>query len=210
MTTKRSLARIPRFGSRFFDAEKPARIMDMKLIVPIIVAIGMLMTTSQSFAINKCLVEGKVIFQDQACASGQGGRIEVKPASGPSGVAATAPLESAADANKASAKPQSEAERLDALTAQSQKERRLVLLEARLIPDAEGSLQGKRRTCDQELSSLRARKTNASNNLAGATWEQSLSTEMAAIATRCDTEMRMIQDDLSRFRLEVSSLRRTK
>jgi hypothetical protein len=71
-------------------------------------------------------------------------------------------------------------------------------------------MQDKRRACDKELSRLRASKSNASNNLAGATWEQSLSTEMSAIATRCDTETRMLQDDLSRFRQEVTELRRTK
>ena len=36
----------------------------------------------------------------------------------------------------------------------------------------------------REMDALRAQKARANNNLAGATWEQSLSTEMQAVASR--------------------------
>ena len=36
----------------------------------------------------------------------------------------------------------------------------------------------------REMDALRAQKARANNNLAGATWEQSLSTEMQAVAAR--------------------------
>lgn len=52
-----------------------------------------------------------------------------------------------------------------------------------------------------EVAALRKKKAAASNNLAGATWEQSISTEMQAITMRYQAEMqteRLLLDDLRR------------
>lgn len=41
---------------------------------------------------------------------------------------------------------------------------------------------------DQELDAIRNKKRYANNTLAGATWEQSLSTEMNAVTSRYNIE----------------------
>lgn len=161
----------------------------------------LVLSAAPSWAIYKCTEEGRTVFQEQACADGRGVRIDVRPASG-AGPDGGQPA--------AQTRGQTEADRLNALTAQSQRDRRIVTLDARLIPDAQSAIDRKRYNCDQEMTALKNRKMTARNNLAGATWEQSLSTEMTAVATRCDTELRLLQDDLSRYQQEASELKRSK
>ena len=70
--------------------------------------------------VNKCTgLDGKVTFQDGLC-SNKGVTIEVRPASGYTPVTAAPPTLGA----QAPPKKQTEADRLNALTAASQRERR--------------------------------------------------------------------------------------
>lgn len=88
-----------------------------------------------------------------------------------------------------------EAQRIEGLVTASQQDRRKLELEARLVPDAFNAITAQRTACDQELKTLQARKGNASNNLAGATYEVSISSEMTAVATRCGTRNTEVRDD---------------
>ncbi|TAG44303.1 MAG: hypothetical protein EAZ30_17320 [Betaproteobacteria bacterium] len=63
------------------------------------------------------------------------------------------------------------------------------------MPEAFNAISTQRAACDQELKTLQARKGTASNNLAGATYEVSISSEMTAIATRCGTRNTEVRDD---------------
>lgn len=60
---------------------------------------------------------------------------------------------------------------------------------------------------EQELAALRIKKMQANNNLAGATWEQSISTEMSVVV-----EKYKVQNETDGERLKVMSaeLRRLK
>jgi hypothetical protein len=59
---------------------------------------------------------------------------------------------------------------------------------------------------DSELADLRAKKSRARNNLAGATWEQSISTEMEAVAARYATKIRIARDEIDALLKERSAL----
>lgn len=59
---------------------------------------------------------------------------------------------------------------------------------------------------DAEMAALRAKKSQARNNLAGATWEQSISTEMEAVAARYATKIRIARDEIDALLRERSAL----
>lgn len=159
---------------------------------------------SPVWAINKCAGPGGgVVFQDAPCA-GKGETLTVRPASG------TAPKVQPADAAGGdvshSSKPLTEAQRIERQVAASQQDRRKQELEVRLVPDAEGAILRHRATCDRDMKALQAKKTLANNNLAGATWEGSISGEMTALATTCDTRNRELREDAAALRAECQKL----
>ena len=155
-----------------------------------------------AIAINKCTgPDGKVVFQDAAC-YGKSETLDVRPATGKDPVAA--PSSSAGPA--AATKPMTEAQRIEAQISASQSDRRRRELEQRLVPDAFAAINQQRNQCDGELKALQARKAYASNNLAGATWEASLSSEMTAIATRCGTRNTEARDDHATLIKECQAL----
>lgn len=160
-----------------------------------------------AWAINKCTgPTGQVTFQDAPCATGTGGRIEVRPASGRAPESA-APMASSPGGSTTPPKvQQTEAQRLEKVLASSQAYRRRVDLESLLVPQAQGALYQTRARCDSELKSLHAQKSRANNNLAGATWEASLSQEMQAVSTRCDTQQRELKEEYESLRRECIGL----
>jgi hypothetical protein len=83
---------------------------------------------------------------------------------------------------------------------------RRTFLENRGVADARGALQFHKRQCDAKQLELSSQKGQASNNLAGATWLQSISTEMQAAATICDTKARDLQSNLDSLEKELREL----
>jgi hypothetical protein len=154
------------------------------------------------WAINKCTApDGKVSFQDAPCNVGTGGHIDVRPASG-----SAPPPAGDSIAPGAGTPHRTEAQRLEGVLAKSQAYRRRVELESLLVPNAQAALNQTRARCDAELQTLHARKSRANNNLAGATWEASLSQEMQAVSLRCDTQQRELKDDFEALRKECTGL----
>ena len=175
---------------------------NMKLLLIAVTALSAL--CAPAWAVNKCTgPDGKVAFQDAPCA-GKGERIEVRPASGASPGAGPAPT--AAPGAEGLPKKQTEADRLNALTAASQRERRKVDLDQRLLPYAQAAILNEQMRCDAQLKALQTKKHLANNNLAGATWEGSISAEMTAVATRCDTRNRDLREEFSMLKKECVSL----
>lgn len=175
----------------------------MKLFILAFVAL--LGVSDDAAAINKCLgSDGKTVFQDAPC-TGAGETIIVKPARGASIPPSTATTPSASGAT-ADASSMTEVQRIESKIAKSQKDRRKIDLEARFVPDSYQAIGIHRAQCEAELRSLQSKKRLASNNLAGATWEGSISSEMSAIATRCDTRNRELMADYERFRAECREL----
>ncbi len=167
-------------------------------------AVALLMA-APAWAINKCTgSDGKTVFQDAPC-MGKGGKIEVNPASGNAPVApaptAAAPASAAttAPAGTAATTPRKEG-------AFGESWQRRTFLENRGVPDARGALQAHRRACDSKQRELSSQKSQANNNLAGATWLQSIATEMQAAATICETKARDLQSNLDRLEKELREL----
>lgn len=166
------------------------------------------LATSPAFAMYKCKdANGRTAFQERPCESTgtQGNQIEVKPAAGPAPAAATPTSAQAASAPTADA-PQTEAERLRRLNERDRKQRRLNDLNEREISAAEGRIRNATNQCERKMGSAQSMKSYANNNLAGATWEQSLSTEMQAIATQCTAEQTRLNAALDRLLAEKARL----
>lgn len=84
---------------------------------------------------------------------------------------------------------------------------RRTFLENRGIADARAALRNHEAQCDAKQKELAAKKTLARNNLAGATWEQSITTEMQAAATICDSKGRELRSQLDRLEAELRDLK---
>ena len=149
-----------------------------------------------AFAINKCVgADGNTVFQDVPCA-GQGQKIDVKPANGN----ATSPLPPHAALPSGAAGDKKEG-------AFGERWQRRTYLENRGVPDARTVISLHQAQCDSQQRSLAAKKGSATNNLAGATWEQSISAEMQAAATACDTRARELRKQLESLEKEFRDLK---
>lgn len=156
-----------------------------------------LLAATQAQAINKCTApDGSTVFQDAPCA-GKGSSITVRPASGP------AP--SAAQSSTTEPK-QSEAQRIEAGIAKSQRERRLRDLQEREVPRAEAAIQQNITACERQQADIQARKYRYVQNLYGKTDAAQAAAEQAAAAARCDTkdrELRTIAEKVKRECVEL-------
>ncbi|MCB4362669.1 hypothetical protein KIH07_02910 [Hydrogenophaga taeniospiralis] len=163
------------------------------------------LAVSPAWAINKCTIDGRVVFQDAAC-PGKGETLSVRPASGAAPTTQASEAAGGGAKSDASAKPQTEAQRIEQQIAASQQERRKQELEVRLVPDAFAAIRRQRAACDRDMKALQAKKSRANNNLAGATWESAISGEMTALATTCDTRNRELREDAAALRAECQQL----
>lgn len=179
------------------------------VIANVMSALAAMLAISDALAINKCIgPNGRPVFQDAPCPEGRGGAIDVKPASGygQTSHGPSAGGSASGDATSKSSSPQTEAQRIEAQIAQSQRQRRKQELEVLLVPAARGRVEQAMRDCESQLAALRSRKALANNNLAGATWENSISSEMIAVSTQCDTRTRTLQSELDAVLQECHSL----
>ncbi|HNT39965.1 MAG TPA: DUF4124 domain-containing protein [Rubrivivax sp.] len=83
------------------------------------------------------------------------------------------------------------------MLAGMQHERRVQAL-AQSVAEIEAGIDERNARMDRELQALRQSKSRARNNLAGAAWEQSISTEMAAVAAKYKAQN---ETDLERLRV---------
>jgi len=149
----------------------------------IIICLGSLLvaaTLSSQAAVYKCTdAKGNVTFSGMPCAK------DAKPIE----VNVSAPSKEGFN--------QSEA-RLQAMEADQAEGRK-----QRQIQSLQEEIKKKQRKRDKELAILRNKKSYARNNLAGATWEESISTEMQAVTDR-------YQGEIDSLNQEISSLRAAK
>lgn len=158
-----------------------------------VIASAMLLATPV-WAINKCKgPDGKFVFQDAPC-QGQGEKIEVKPASGPA-----KPYAAPAAPGRAVSQESREG-------AFGESWQRRTYLENRGITDARSAIDRHQRNCEAQQAELANRKRLANNNVAGATWEQSISTEMQAAAAICDSRARELRAQLESMEKELRDL----
>lgn len=176
----------------------------MKLMPIVNATLLTLMTTAPAWAVYKCKdAYGHTSFQQAPCTGAMHGeKMDLQPASG------NGPAPQTTETPAGASGPRSETDRLNALSGRLAKENRLSTLNNLTLGGAQGDIQRSRQRCAAEIAAVRNRKARASNDLAGATWEQSLSAEMQAIAAQCDTEQRLLQADLDRYMKEKQDLER--
>jgi len=167
--------------------------------------------STPAWAIYKCDDgTGKQIFQDRPCTTGKSSTIEVRPASGhaskPSQAAIAAPMPGTAESP--TAKPLTEADRLNAQADVIRKRARLRDINDLYLNGAYLNVERVQNKCRNDMDALSVKKRSSMNNLAGATWEQSISAEMQAVATRCQAEQQTAQNELERIRSEKAQLER--
>lgn len=166
---------------------------------------ALMLATAPTAAMHKCkLPNGKTVFQDVPCAHGAGEKIEVRPVGGK---APAAPVASAAAGAGAAGATKTRAEQLREEREQLQNRNRLRDLEV-MIPNTRRAIAAHERQCDKEIEALRRKQPYANDNLAGATWLQSLATEMDAISTRCSVRQQQLNADLQRLMDEKDRLKR--
>jgi len=166
----------------------------MKTGYLLLVALLALLTTP-AVAVNKCVDDtGKVAYQSAPCPSAaKGSEITLQKAAPP-------PVVSPADAE--------ELKRIQQTTGGMERERRLKEIN-REIGSVENQITDYRQRMSDELSTLQQKKQLASNNLAGATWEQSISAEMSAISQKYDLLIHDEQTQIERLRADADQLRKT-
>lgn len=149
---------------------------------------AVLVLATNAHAINRCIgPNGKAVFQDAPCA-GQGGEIEVRPSTG-------APPPSPPP-NQA-AKP-----KLDSST-----ELRRIELETYLVKNKRDQVNGANQDCQNQLARLADSKKYASNNLAGAVYESSISSEMQSVATMCQSKTAQLRAELAELERELREIK---
>lgn len=74
------------------------------------------------------------------------------------------------------------------------------------IKRSENKLKRYQASMSKELAGLKAKKSRANNNLAGAQWESSISTEMQAVSEKYKNLMDSERSNLDRYRDELASL----
>lgn len=161
-------------------------------------ALGCLVA-SPAWAVNKCTIDGKTVFQDAAC-PGKGEAIKVRPASGASRATVA---DTNADPSK---KPQTEAQRLEANIEASQRERRLREINERGLPGADQAVRNHLAFCQEEHTRLERSKGAFVQNLYGKTDAAQKAAEQAALASRCDTKDRELRATAASLRAECQQL----
>lgn len=158
----------------------------------LLIALALAVAATPAAAIYQCKdANGRSTFQDMPC-DGSGGRVlKVQPAAG------TAPAATPATAGTPPANddPSAMVRRMERAAEISRLERE--------IRDAEALVERDQRSMEREMDALQAKKTRARNNLAGATWEQSISTEMQAVADKYRA-----RQDMNRAKIESLRMRR--
>ena len=106
----------------------------------------------------------------------------------------------------AASSEKSEAQRIEGLVANSQRDRRRQDLRERLLPEAEMALTGNRAGCEQKQRDLAAEQYAYRQNLYGKVHASQIASEMAAAAATCDTKDRELKDRLDALAKECAAL----
>lgn len=157
-------------------------------------------TVAHSQEAYKCKVNGAMVIQDSPC---------------PGSVKRSGDMPSKAEAVPNRAQPQatdkttkSDIDRNKEFLAARAKEHRINDIKAE-IEVRENEITASQVARDRELAALRDQKSRALNNLAGATWEQSISTEMQAVTARYDSDINTKQQRIKQLYADLESTRKS-
>lgn len=156
--------------------------------------LSLVLLVAPAWGVNKCVTaDGKTIYQSAPCAGVEkSSEITIQKAP-------QVPTHSEADT--------AELKRIRETAGALERERTIKEKEKH-ISQLEGRIFDHRQDMNREIAVLKAKKMAANNNLAGATWEQSISEEMSAVAKKYDTLIESDQKQIDIERREVEQLRR--
>ncbi len=134
--------------------------------------------------VYKCLIEGRAVYSQRPCAE-NAQEIDLK-------------YHSPEFAETSSVDPVRAAEEVDQYIQKRKLRREIETLMGR-----KKTLARKR---DTELAALKKKRALATNNLAGAVWEQSIVTEMASVSRTYNAEILMLEKNISHLRMSLEKL----
>jgi hypothetical protein len=137
-----------------------------------------LLAGSAAGGVYKCEVDGKIVFSDTRCAT-DSEAIDIRYRQSDPG--------EAAEIERRTEEVQEQVARRQHANRIAAQKREITRLE---------------RERDRKLSALRDKKAFANNNLAGAAWEQSISTEMTAVAEQYRQKIDSAEKELARIQAQ--------
>lgn len=158
-------------------------------------------------AINKCKIDGRTVFQDKPCEPGTGGKIDVRPASLPP-PASTSPSEVAPTDDATTDQQAAQRSKVDDMRERAdaaEKERKGREIDHK-IKISQQKMKQLEDAQARELASLARKKNHANNNLAGATWENSISKEQEAVVQKYESRMKNERSKMERLEAEHGRL----
>ena len=168
----------------------------MKIVNLIAIALLSCLGTANA-GLYRCEVDGKIVFQDRACSNAKtGGAIVLSHPTAKSAPPLAAAASNSAQATAGKPTPQQITDDWMASQAREQAERKRQRKINALTQEREALVKA----MEAELAHLLLKKTAALNNLAGATYEQSISSEMQAVTTGYDTRIRAKDEELKQLR----------
>ena len=167
----------------------------MKKCTGILATALLTIITAPASAVNKCVNDaGQVVYQTAPCpATAKGSELTLQKAPPPAAA-------SAVDAE--------ELKRLQQTAGKMERDRKLTEID-REIGRLEGQIVNHRSAMSDQIANLQRKKQFANNNLAGATWEQSISDEMSAVSQKYDALIRNDQSQIAVLRADADRLRQT-
>lgn len=155
-----------------------------------------MLVAGPSWAVNKCVgADGRVSYQAQPCSGGTSKTINIQAAPPSASKAGSSPA----------AIGQSTQTSEQRTLANFTRERRIREVKDQ-IAGLENDIEQRNRRMQAELDTLRYRKSFANNNLAGATYEQSLSTEMQAVTSRTKAQNDVDFERIRALRADLAGL----
>lgn len=166
------------------------------LALPLVAALLLQLPTVASAQYKCTAADGSVSFQQTACAGVQKQQaLTIKPAMG-------GDPPPAQDGTKPGAGGTVEQRMMRGI----ERDRRVRDIEQNVI-NTEAAINIRNSTMSAELAALQNRKQSARNNLAGATYEQSVSAEMQAIAAKYRTMNDVDLERLKQLRADLATAR---
>lgn len=171
-----------------------------------LLALLLLCMSLPSWAINKCIdASGKVTFTDAPCKLGQG-KSTMEFGSAPTMPDPKGSSESSGTPSPKTATKPSADEMNAAWLKDVDRDRKRADLQSK-IDSLQRDSDTDQRSMDAELAALQMKKLNARNNLAGATYEQSISQEMSAITSKYDVKIRSAQVQIDSLQTKLDAIK---
>ncbi|MBE0454862.1 MAG: DUF4124 domain-containing protein [Roseovarius sp.] len=153
--------------------------------------LAMIIASSSAHAssIYRCEVNGEITFSQQPCAAN----------------AEAINLRYSKPDEDSAARAQEDHEQTTSRAASMELERR-IRWERDKIQEEERHINSLQRQRSAEIAALQQRQTRANNNLAGATFRQSLAEEMQAVNQRFDAQIDQRQANIDRMRADIERM----